>query len=109
MNKTKTAILALLLSAGLCRAQTTVNLEWDANPPAEQVAGYRIYLKVITPPPAALPNSPPAISWQLIGTATEPKYTVTGVQPGTSVYAVSAVNAGGESARSAEVSATVLA
>lgn len=99
------ATFALILTAGLSLAQTrTVNLEWDPNPPTEGVTGYKVWQKVVTPAPAP---APPVISWKLLGTATETKYAVTGVPVGTSTYAVSAINAGGESARSSEVNATL--
>lgn len=111
MNKTKTIIATLLLSAGLAAAQTaTVNLEWEANPPDEQVTGYRVYQKIITPAPPELgAGVQPAVTWRLIGTAAEPRYAVQGLPAGTVTFAVSAVNAGGEGGRSNEAVATVLA
>lgn len=109
--KLKTIIAALLLSAASALAQTAiVNLEWEANPPDEEVTGYRVYQKIITPAPPELgAGVQPAVTWRLIGMATEPRYAVPDVAVGTTVFAVSAVNAGGEGGRSNEAVATVLA
>jgi len=108
--KLLTATLALLLSAGLAAAQNSVSLEWDPNPPAEGVSGYRIYQKITTPAPGPIGGTtpPPAITWKLVGTATEPKFTVPNVPAGTTTYTVTAFNPGGESGRSNEAQATLL-
>lgn len=111
MNKTKIAIAALLLSAASAFAQHAVTMEWDANDPKENVTGYRIYQKVVTPPPDGFPGNPsPAISWKLVGEvpSTQTRFTAQNVPGGTVTYAVTAFNKEAESARSDELNAIII-
>lgn len=103
-----TVSLFLLCAAGLARAQNSATLEWDAN--TEPVSGYRLYQKVVTPPPAGFPGTaPPAVTWNLITetTGTVTTATVTNIPVGSSTYAVTAFNSTGESPRSNEATVTI--
>jgi len=103
------SIAALLLSAGLASAQNSVTLQWDPNSAAEEVAGYKLYQKVVTAPvPPA--TTPPVVTWKLVGqtAANVTKFTVQNIAPGTTTYAVTAFKGDTESDRSNEVSNTLL-
>jgi hypothetical protein len=72
-------------------AESAPSLQWDANPPNEQVTNYKIYEKI-------------GQNFTLVGTVDgkTTTYSLAGVPEGQHIYAVSAVNITGESSKSTE-------
>ena len=93
----KNIILALLFSAtGLFAS--SVKLTWDANPPEDNITGYKIYWNTVSQDYSeVIPDT--------FGDRTE--HVIINLQPGTTYYFVaSAYNDAGESAFSTEISLT---
>lgn len=101
-------LLALMLFMGQARAQNSVNLAWDANPPEDAVTGYKLYQRITVPPVA--PATEPTTSWKLLGqtAADKTEFIIPRVTGGDNIYAVSAFNAKKEGDKSTELTVTII-
>jgi hypothetical protein len=84
-----------LILLSIATAAWAIKIQWTSNPPTDLVTHYTVYEKVGSTYTAAATVTPTASPNQI--------WLIPGPSPGPHIYAVSATNLRGESAKSADV------